>query len=30
MVLELYPGPEQDGGHWFYSRLVCTKCLRFF
>lgn len=30
MTLEMYPGPEQDGGHWFYSRLVCVKCLRFF
>lgn len=30
MVLEMYPGPEQEGGHWFYSRLVCPKCLRFY
>jgi len=30
MLLEMYPGPEQDGGHWFYSRLVCVKCMRFF
>jgi len=31
MTLELYPGPDQeDGGHWYYSRFVCTKCLRFY
>lgn len=30
MVLEMYPGPEQDGGHWFYSRLICVKCMRAF
>jgi CheY-like chemotaxis protein len=30
MIMEMYPGPEQDGGHWYYSRLVCVKCLRFF
>lgn len=30
VVLEMYPGPEQDGGHWFYGRFVCVKCLRFF
>lgn len=30
LVVELYPGPEQDEGHWFYSRLICTRCSRVF
>jgi DNA-binding response OmpR family regulator len=25
-ILEIFPGTENEGGHWFYSRFVCPKC----